>query len=130
MVVIVSLNLRRVQAILLSGLFALSAATVAQGNAWMPVTGTETLRNFMSDRTAERTLPGGEVSRGEYRPDGTGTLYAWGRRSQGPGQSRATIKSVLPRRVSPNVTRWKETPRILNCTARGMQQQERWPSFV
>ncbi|MEX1285183.1 MAG: hypothetical protein AB1Z18_10590 [Desulfobacterales bacterium] len=44
----------------------------------MPVTGTETLRNFMSDRTAERTLPGGEVSRGEYRPDGTGTLYAWG----------------------------------------------------
>lgn len=32
----------------------------------------------MSDRTAERTLPGGEVSRGEYRPDGTGTLYAWG----------------------------------------------------
>lgn len=78
MVVIVSLNLRRVQAILLSGLLALSAATVAQGNAWMPVTGTETLRNFMSDRTAERTLPGGEVSRGEYRPDGTGTLYAWG----------------------------------------------------
>lgn len=73
-----SLNLRRIQAILLSGLLALSAATVAQGNAWMPVTGTETLRNFMSDRTAERTLPGGEVSRGEYRPDGTGTLYAWG----------------------------------------------------
>lgn len=50
----------------------------AQDKQWHPVTGAETLRNFISDLTVERELPNGEISRGEYRADGTGTLYTWG----------------------------------------------------
>ena len=45
---------------------------------WVPVTGAETLRDFISGLQAERTLPNGEISRGEYRADGTGTLRSWG----------------------------------------------------
>lgn len=56
------------------------SAPVTQGNAndWATVTGVDTLKDFMSGLTAERTLPNGEISRGEYRADGTGTLYSWG----------------------------------------------------
>ena len=50
----------------------------AQADQWQPVTGAETLRKFISDLTVERELPNGEISRGEYRADGTGTLYSWG----------------------------------------------------
>ena len=50
----------------------------AQSNQWQPVTGAETLRNFISGLIVERELPNGEMSRGEYRADGTGTLYSWG----------------------------------------------------
>ena len=50
----------------------------AQADQWQPVTGAETLREFISDLTVERELPNGEISRGEYRADGTGTLYSWG----------------------------------------------------
>lgn len=32
----------------------------------------------MSGLKVERTLPNREISRGEYRPDGTGTVYSWG----------------------------------------------------
>ena len=32
----------------------------------------------MSDTKMEWEEPGGERSRGEYRADGTGTLYSWG----------------------------------------------------
>ena len=32
----------------------------------------------MSGTKAERELPNGEISRGEYNPDGTGTIYSWG----------------------------------------------------
>jgi hypothetical protein len=32
----------------------------------------------MSGRIVERKLPNGEMSRGEYHADGTGTLYSWG----------------------------------------------------
>ena len=59
-------------------LLVLSFSATAQTNQWEPVTGTETLREFMGGLTAERTLPNGEVSRGEYKADGTGTLHAWG----------------------------------------------------
>jgi len=72
------MNLRQLQAMVLSSLLVLSAVAVAQGTEWMPVTGSEALRNFMSGLKVERTLPNGEVSRGEYNLDGTGTLFAWG----------------------------------------------------
>ncbi len=58
--------------------FAFSISTSAQGGDWQPVTGAEKLREFMSGTTAERMMPNGEISRGEYRADGTGTLYSWG----------------------------------------------------
>ena len=58
--------------------YVLSLTALAQSAEWQPVTGNQDLRNFMSGLKAERTLPNGEVSRGEYNPDGTGTLYSWG----------------------------------------------------
>ncbi len=45
---------------------------------WMPLTGAATLREFMGGLTAERTLPSGDVIRGEYRVDGTGVLDVLG----------------------------------------------------
>jgi len=57
---------------------AMSMPVMAQDNAWVPVTGADTLRNFMSGRTAERRLPGGEVSTGEYFSDGTGVVREYG----------------------------------------------------
>jgi hypothetical protein len=59
-------------------LLAVSMPVVAQDDAWVPVTGADTLRNFMSGRTAERRLPGGEVSTGEYFADGTGVVREYG----------------------------------------------------
>jgi hypothetical protein len=56
----------------------LATSASAQTSAWQPVTGAETLRGFMSGTKAERELPSGEISRGEYFPDGTGILFAWG----------------------------------------------------
>ncbi len=50
----------------------------ASGDEWSAVRGKQTLTEFMSGLKVERTLPNGEISRGEYRPDGTGTLYSWG----------------------------------------------------
>lgn len=58
-------------------IFASISAT-AQGDKWEAVTGAETLRNFISGLQAERTLPNGEISRGEFSADGTGTLSSWG----------------------------------------------------
>ena len=57
---------------------AIFSFALARGGDWVPVTGAETLREFMSGLTTERALPGGEVSRAEYRADGTGVLRAWG----------------------------------------------------
>jgi hypothetical protein len=51
---------------------------LAQGAEWTPVTGADALRTFMSGLIAERELPNGEMSRGEYNADGSGTLHAWG----------------------------------------------------
>ena len=59
-------------------LVVLAFPAAASEAEWLVVTGKETLTAFMSGLTAERTLPNGEVSRGEYAPDGTGVLYAWG----------------------------------------------------
>ena len=59
-------------------LFALATSTDAQASSWQLVTGAEELRRFMSGTKAERELPNGEISRGEYHPDGTGMLHAWG----------------------------------------------------
>jgi hypothetical protein len=63
-----------------SSVLVLSCATaaLAQNDDWAPMTGANALREFMSGLTAERTLPNGELSRGEYRADGTGILRAWG----------------------------------------------------
>jgi len=56
----------------------LTTTVIAQSSEWQPVTGEENLRNFMSGTTLEWEEPGGARSRGEYRADGTGTLYSWG----------------------------------------------------
>jgi hypothetical protein len=45
---------------------------------WTSLTGKQALTSLMSGLKVERTLPNGEISRGEYRADGTGTLYSWG----------------------------------------------------
>ena len=65
--------LNYVFAVCVTFLAGLSTA-LANNNEWLPVTGAETLRDFISGLKAERTLPNGEISRGEYRADGTGTL--------------------------------------------------------
>lgn len=49
----------------------------SSADEWMPFTGAEKLRAFMSGTTVEQKLPNGEISRGEYRSDGTGTLHSW-----------------------------------------------------
>lgn len=55
-----------------------ASAAPAQDGEWKPITGADNLRNLMSGTKAERTLPNGEISRGEYNADGTGMLYSWG----------------------------------------------------
>ncbi len=73
------LNLMRgLQIMILGGLLVMFNAVMAQSSEWVPITGAETLRKFMSGTKVERKLPSGDMSRGEYHPDGTGTLYSWG----------------------------------------------------
>jgi hypothetical protein len=59
-------------------LLVLASVSIVQGSEWEPITGPENLRKLVSGTKAERTLPNGEISRGEYNPDGTGMLYSWG----------------------------------------------------
>ena len=73
-----SLKAIRLQTVMLSTLFVLILSPTLQANEWIPVTGKETLSKYMSGMKAQRTLPNGSLSRGEYNPDGTGTLFAWG----------------------------------------------------
>lgn len=68
---------KRLPAVVLACLLFLTV-TPATAAEWLPVTGEDDLERLMSGLQAERTLPGGEVHRGEYRPDGTGTLFSWG----------------------------------------------------
>ena len=88
-------NLRRLLTIMTVMFLVLISTAIAQSAEWQPVTGEETLRNFMSDTKMEWEEPGGDKSRGEYRADGTGTLYSWGgRKFQEHGRLKATIRSV------------------------------------
>jgi len=68
----------RLTILLLSSLLLAGITLNAHANEWIPVTGADELKEFMSGLKAERTLAGGEISRGEYFPDGTGVLSAWG----------------------------------------------------
>ncbi len=68
---------KRLPAVVLACLLFLTV-TPAAAKEWTPVTGKDAIGQLMSGLQAERTLPGGEVHRGEYLPDGTGMLYAWG----------------------------------------------------
>ena len=56
----------------------LTSTTWASEAAWSSLKGKEALTAFISGLKVERTLPNGEISRGEYRADGTGTLFSWG----------------------------------------------------
>ena len=62
------------------GFFSLAMflSGTAQAGEWRPVTGVELLHELMSGTRAERELPNGGISRGEYYPDGTGIVHAWG----------------------------------------------------
>jgi len=73
-----SWEINKLKTIVLITLFVLISNPIAHANEWIPVTGKETLSNYMSGMKAQRTLPNGSLSRGEYNPDGTGTLFAWG----------------------------------------------------
>ena len=56
----------------------LCATAVAQEGEWEAVTGKENLRNNMSGKILERSLPGGETARGEYHADGSGVVHEYG----------------------------------------------------
>ncbi|MBW2177210.1 MAG: hypothetical protein JRH03_09740 [Deltaproteobacteria bacterium] len=71
------LEKKRLTVVVLTCLLFL-AAIPAAAEEWTPVRGKYELNRLMSGLKAERTLPGGEVHRGEYLTDGTGKLYAWG----------------------------------------------------
>jgi len=53
-------------------------STSAQEGDWQPITGAQALKAFMSGRVVTVQESKDSVRRGEYRADGTGTLYAWG----------------------------------------------------
>lgn len=66
-------------AIFTTTLICLFVSTSLAGESqWIKISGAENIQNFMSGAKAERELPGGEISRGEYSPDGTGMLFSWG----------------------------------------------------
>lgn len=56
-------------------LLLLAQDTLAEG--WQPVTGAQSLREFIGGATLS-WQEGASNNRGEYRDDGTGTLHAWG----------------------------------------------------
>jgi len=60
--------------------FALLASfsLMAQNGEWVPVTGADELRAFMSGRTMDRDLVGGGVGQAEYHANGTGLLRVGG----------------------------------------------------
>lgn len=53
-------------------------AQAVHAQQWQPVTGAAELREFVSGRTISWEEGTASSFRGEYRADGTGTLYAWG----------------------------------------------------
>jgi len=72
-----NINLHPIMMVLIY-LLIMSTAPTVQADEWIPVTSDENLRNFMIGAKLEWKLPNGDMSRGEYRADGTGTMYAWG----------------------------------------------------
>lgn len=64
--------------VLMLGTLAFPATLLAA--TWEPVTGTERLRNLFDNTTVVRKLKDGVTATATYRPDGTGTLQAWGGR--------------------------------------------------
>ncbi len=50
----------------------------AQSNEWVPVTSADGLNTFMSGRTMDRDLVGGEVAAATYQSDGTGVVRIGG----------------------------------------------------
>jgi len=70
--------MKRIKLGILSGVLVLVGSFTVQAQDWTPITGTDTLKDFMVGLKAERTLPDGEVSRAEYFADGTGVVSSWG----------------------------------------------------
>ncbi len=65
---------------ILFGLMVMTFVTTgpAYADNWAPLSGAETLREFVSGATAEIELKEGVVSTGEYYEDGTAEIEAWG----------------------------------------------------
>jgi hypothetical protein len=61
-----------------AALIAVLPAISVGAEEWVPLTGAEKLRNFVSGATAEIEMKPGQVVKGEYRADGTATITAWG----------------------------------------------------
>lgn len=55
-----------------------SSAIAAEESQWLPITGKQTLREFMNGLKTERNLPSGDKQTAEYLADGTGVLLSWG----------------------------------------------------
>ncbi len=59
-------------------LLAVSTTKPAYADNWVTVSGADTLRELVTDTTAEMELKPGVTAIGEYRADGTATIEAWG----------------------------------------------------
>jgi len=58
-------------------LLVISFSAAEADQSWKAVTGAGKLSEFMSGLKAERALPKGRTSRGEFNADGTGVLHSW-----------------------------------------------------
>ena len=56
----------------------LSQGVSSAESEWQPVTGAAELRQFVSGLRAERELPNGSITTGEYNADGTGVVRSFG----------------------------------------------------
>ncbi len=68
----------QISMVLMLGTLACPATLLAA--TWEPITGTERLRQLFDNTTVVRNLKDGVTATATYRPDGTGTLQAWGGR--------------------------------------------------
>ena len=64
--------------LIVSILLAFATSSLVYASDWQAVSGADTLQNYMSGATVERTLPNGDISKGEYFADGTGAVYEYG----------------------------------------------------
>lgn len=72
------MRIKTLQVVLLFFALIFFHHVAAQEKQWVPLTGADSLRKFMSDLTVERVMPDGRVSRGVYAADGSGVLFQWG----------------------------------------------------